>query len=269
MGRGGFSDDDRKKLETVFTTVNNMSSSIGTYQTVLKMAVDVITSQAKHICMLNKELNMTNYRGDAQQQYGRKESIKVRNLNAALHGTDPVQIMKDIAKEIEAKGKDKDGNSLKVDLSEEHIQRCHFLGKNNKKLICKFIPYRMRMKILLNKKIINGAKEGKYKDVFIAEDLTLMRSRLVWYMKKQCKTKFTKLHTRDGVIKVKKEGKDSENDPWLSVSNPDDLFPHLDDGDDFDLELFNKDLYGFKVLPDIPDQTELEGLLELLESENV
>ena len=44
-----------------------------------------------------------------------------------------------------------------------------------------------------------------------------MRSRLLWFMKKKCTTKFTKVHTRDGVIKAKKEGADSVTDPWLSV----------------------------------------------------
>ena len=112
--------------------------------------------------------------------------------------------------------------------------------------------------------MINAAKEGPYKDVFIAEDLTPMRSRLVWFMKQKCKTKFMKLHTRDGVICVKKEGKESDDDPWLSIRNPDDLFGHLDEDDVFDIDLFNRDLYGCKVLPDIPEPTELEGLLEML-----
>lgn len=46
MGRGGagagFSEDDRKKLEKVFTTVNTLKDSIGTYQLVLKTALHVI-----------------------------------------------------------------------------------------------------------------------------------------------------------------------------------------------------------------------------------
>ena len=125
------------------------------------------------------------------------------------------------------------------------------------------------MNILLNKKIINGAKTRKYKDVFIAEDLTPMRSRLVWYIKQKCKTKFTKLHTRDGVIRVEKDGQDSEDDPWLRISNPDDLFPHLDPGDDFDIDLFNKDLHGFQLLPDVPDPDFIDDLLEALKAKEV
>ena len=122
------------------------------------------------------------------------------------------------------------------------------------------------MKILLNKKVINGARAGKYKDVFIAEDLTPMRSRLVWYMKKKCTTKFTKLHTRDGTIRFKKEGKDEDSDPWLSITSPDELFQHLDEGDIFDMELFNKDLYGFQLLPDIPYPDIVSQLTEMMKN---
>ena len=198
----GFTAEDRKKLEAVFSKLN----SLDTYRTVMTKVVEIVDKQARHICALNSQINITNYRADAQQQYNRKESLKAYNLDPAIHGSDVIQIMMDIAKEIEDKAKDKDGNKVKVDLSEDHIQRCHFLGDKKDKVICKFIPYRMRMKILLNKRIINGAKSGKYKNVFITEDLTPMRSHLVWYIKQKCKTKFTKLHTRDGVIRVKKEG---------------------------------------------------------------
>ena len=261
---GGFSDEDRKKLEAVFNNVNLMSDSMGKYKTMLRKAFEVIDKQAKHICYLNSQINLTNYRIDAQNQYGRKESLKVLKLDSKLHGTDPVKIMTDIVNEIEAKAKDKNGCDVKINMKEEHIQRCHFLGESKNKLICKFIPYSIRMKILLNKKVINGAREGKYKDVFIVEDLTPMRARLLWYMKKKCTTKFSILHTRDGVIKVKKEGRDADGDPWLSIRNPDDLFEHLDENDKFDVDLFNSGLHGFKLLPDISDSGMLEEMLELM-----
>ena len=108
------------------------------------------------------------------------------------------------------------------------------------------------MQIMLNKRVVNAAKTGKFKDVFICEDLTPLRRRLIWYVKNHCITRFTKVHTRNGVIRAKKDGKDSAEDHWLTFSNPDELFVHLDEGDDFNLELFNKDLHGFKILPDLP-----------------
>ena len=256
----GFTAEDRKKLEVVFSKVD----SLGTFQTVLTKALEIIHNQARQICYLNSQINMTNYRADAQQQYNRKEALKVLNLDPEVNGSDAIEIIVDIAREIEAKATDKEGKKVKIDLCEDHIQRCHFLGQKKKKMICKFIPYRVRMKFLLNKKVINGAKSGKYKNVFITEDLTPMRSRLVWFIKNKCKTKFTNLHTRDGVIRVKKEGQDSDDDPWLQISNPDELFPYLDEDDIFDVELFNQGLHGFKLLPDIPEPDFLNDLVASL-----
>ena len=260
----GFSEEDRKKLDTVLSIANSNAVGQSTIINVLKKVVEVVDQQAKHICFLNSMLNKANYHGDAQQQYNRKESFKALNLDPKIHGSDPVKIVMDIAREIESKAVDKDGNSIKINLKEDDIQRCHFLGEKKKKLICKFIPYRMKMKIILNKRHINGAKTGKYKDVFITEDLTPMRSRLVWTMKNKCTTKFTKIHTREGKIRFKKEGEDADTDPWKSITNPDELFAHLDDDDEFDMEFFNKDLHGLKILPDIPNPNIVEELLDLL-----
>ena len=43
---------------------------------------------------------------------------------------------------------------------------------------------------------------------------------------------------------------------------PDDLFSHLDDGDEFDMKEFNKDLHGFKILPDLPVHESLMSLVD-------
>ena len=265
MGRGGggsgFSEEDRKKLNDVLDKVNNFSDEFGSVKNILIKAIDVIDNQAKHICFLNSELNRVNYRIDAQNQYGRKECLQVDGLDESVHGSDAEKIMFDIVDEIEDKAKGKQGEDIKINMKADHIQRCHFLGGGKRKLICKFIPYKIRMKILLNKKVINGARSGKYKNVFISENLTPMRSRLLWYMKKKCSTKFTKLHSRDGVIKTKIEGSDSQDDPWINVRTPDDLFPHLSDDEDFDFNLFNTNLHGIQILPDMPDHESLKSIV--------
>ena len=54
----------------------------------------------------------------------------------------------------------------------------------------------------------------------------------------------------------------------MKISNPDDLFKHLDEDDVFDIELFNKDLHGFQLLPDIPEPNFLDDLLQTLNEIN-
>ena len=77
-----------------------MADSVGTYHTVLTKAVEIIDAQAKRICFLNSQINLTNYRIDTREQYNRKESLKVYNLDPAIHGSDAVKIIMEIAKEI-------------------------------------------------------------------------------------------------------------------------------------------------------------------------
>ena len=74
--------------------------------------------------------------------------------------------------------------------------------------------------------------------------------------------KFSKIHSRDGVIKTKIEGADSASDPWISITNPDDLFPHLDEDGEFNIEDFNEHLHGMQIMPDLPDYEPLSGLVD-------
>ena len=159
MGKGvGFTEADRKKLGTVLSTVNTVSKEFASVKNLLKKAVEVIDSQAKHICSLYSEINRCNYRNDALNQYGRKECLQALGLKPEVHGTDPEKIMLEIAQEIEDKAEDKNGDKVNIDMSTNDIQRCNFIGDKKKKLVCKFMSYRLRMKILLNKRVINGAK---------------------------------------------------------------------------------------------------------------
>ena len=51
---------------------------------------------------------------------------------------------------------------------------------------------------------------------------------------------------------MKKKGQGDNNGigDWISVSNPDELFEHLDE-EDWDLKKFNKELSGFQILDDL------------------
>ena len=107
------------------------------------------------------------------------------------------------------------------------------------------------MKFLRNKKFINQQKEGKFKDIFIAEDLTPLRARILWYINQNYSHKFCNIHTMNGMIRMKKNENDAK---WLNINNPDDLFKHLtkEEEESFDLKAFNKGLHRFKILPQNP-----------------
>ena len=257
---GGFTQEDRDvinklltKLTKVETKLTKVENTVTSLKGSLREANQVISDQTKTINYLCSQINVANYRSDSNNQYGRREIMRVRGITPEL-GNDPEKIVADIAQEIEnatrlaAAGTDKVAVNINLD-REKDIQRCHFLGKTTTKLVCKFQSYKQRMKFIRNKKIINSATTGKYKDVFIGEDLTPLRARLVWYIHHKFSHKFCNIHTMNGTIRMKKDANDRE---WISVNNPDDLFKVLDNENDFDLEFFNKGLHTFKILPQKP-----------------
>ena len=206
--------------------------------------------QHKQINDLRAQQNLLNYRTDKQEQYGRRESAKVINVDATL-GDDAEKIIFDICQEIERKSPDDE--KVCIDLQPRDLHRCHFMGEGSKRrIICKFTPaaYKKKMLLMRNKKLVNQARTGKFKSIFIAEDLTPTRSRLVWYIKTHLGEKYHKVHTRNGVIKMKQKTDNTNNGKWISVDNPDDL--HTLVGDDFDVVLFNKGLHSYQVLLDLP-----------------
>ena len=248
----GFTAEDRKLLQGMATYIKKIHCKVSSLQNTVKNHQAVILQQNKEINTLRSLVNLQNYRIDAENQYNRRETAKVLNVNKDL-GEDAVKIMVDICKEIDQKAPPYKGTKVSIDLQQKDIHRCHFMGEGEKrKIICKFTPaaYKKKMLLMLNKKHVNQARTGKFKSIFVAEDLTPSRSRLVWFIKTHFSEKFHKVHTRNGVIKMKHKSDDTNNGTWISVQNPDDLHGLV--GDDFDLDLFNKELYPYKILPDLP-----------------
>ena len=255
----GFTNEDRANLNAVLQYVKKQDKKIKRLEKTVKKSAEIIdnlnnvvVNQTKVINDLHCHVNTVNYRLDAQGQYNRRESvwgIKLQGL-----GDDPVQIMMDACKFIEETAPPYEGNKVSINLQPGDIHRCHFMGTGDKKkLICKFTPaaYHKKMKLMLNKRHLNQVSTGKYKDFFIVEDLTPMRSHLLWYLKQKYKRKYHKFHTRNGVIKFKEVGDDSNKGPWKSVENPDDLHALVGDAN-FDPADFNNQKPPFKILPILP-----------------
>ena len=263
----GFTVDDRKLLndllsyaKSIDAKMKKMKDHIKRQDEVILQQNTVISKQNAQINDLIAEINCVNYRADAQQQYGRRESCRGRNVSGL--GNDAFEIMKEVCKLIEDTAPPYKGKKVSINLQPDDIHRCHFMGEDEKKsIICKFTPaaFKKKMTLMLNKKYVNQVDTGKFKDFFLAEDLTPPRSHLLWYIKSKYSSKYHKVHSRNGVIKMKEKHDNSNDGSWVSVSNPDDL--HKLVGDDFNVTEFNKGLWPFKVLSSLPVPT-FDGLIE-------
>jgi len=122
-------------------------------------------------------------------------------------------------------------DNLEIDLQNNDIQRVHRLGqkrRNKEKprpTIVRFVSYKKRNKFRSNKRDLKNI-EGR-QHVFVSEDLTPVRYKLLKYMQKSCSDTFTSRYTRNGNIKAKLK----TSEKWVAVTSPDDLFTH---GIDFD-----------------------------------
>jgi len=119
------------------------------------------------------------------QQYCRRENIRIHGIP-------------------ESKGKKDDGEEVVVELAEKlgvfiesyDIQRAHRLGRKRslrakpRPIIARFVKYKHRNDILFSKSKLRDCNDEKYKNAFITEDLTSLRSKLLNYVKNDCEGKF-------------------------------------------------------------------------------
>jgi len=104
-------------------------------------------------------------------------------------------------------------DELQIDLEDNEIQSVHRLGQkrgNNEKpppIIARFVSYKKRNEFLTNKRDLKNI-EGR-EHVFVCEDLTPLRYKLLKYMQKSCSDTLISCYTRHGNIKAKL--KTSEN----------------------------------------------------------
>jgi len=113
-----------------------------------------------------------------------------------------------------------------MDLQGNDIQNVHLLGQkrrnngNPRPIIARFLSYKKRNEFLTNKRDLRNI-EGK-QHVFVCEDLTPLRCKLLKYMQNSCSDTFISCCTRNGNIKAKLK----TSEKWITVTSPDDLFKH-------------------------------------------
>ena len=141
---------------------------------------------------LKKSVNLSLFKIDALERYGRRENLRIHGISESKNNQDDgEEIVLKIAK------------SLNVDLQPCEIQRAHRLGKktiNNiskpRPIIVRFTFHKKRNKILFAKSHLKKIQE--FSQVFISEDLTSLRSKLLQYIKKNVKISVTLLMVTSG-----------------------------------------------------------------------
>ena len=235
--KSNFTEADRQKLYKIYDTVASLTKQVSKLQKRLKKSDQKIEELKTENEKLKQVLNINILEIDNLQQYSRRENIKIHDIP-------------------EPKDKKDDGEKVVVELAEKlgvtlesyDIQRAHRLGKirspraKSRPIIAKFVKYKHRNDILFSKSKLKECNDEKFKNAFITEDLTPLRSKLLNYVKNDCEGKFVLCHTYNARIRMKKSAleqgvltdgsKDEGTGNWIVISSPEDLF-RLDINVDF------------------------------------
>ena len=149
---------------------------------------------------------------DRLEQYSRRDNVKVIGI-PETEGEDCVKKIQELASEIGVDMKD-------TDISVAH--RVKSKGKKGNPIIVRFVRRESKIQMMMNKKKL----KEQNKEIYIQEDLTQLRSRLLWTVKKDEGTEAAWL--RDGKIHclLKNPCKQSNGIAIKKVviDTPDDLF---------------------------------------------
>ena len=133
-----------------------------------------LANQETAINKLKAYVRLNAYENDRLQQYTRRENIRISGINE----TDGERLKTRI---IEL-GEEMDGH-----ITESDMYACHRLGANKgnrpRAVIVRFFSRETKLYFLVNKNKLRN-KEN-YRGVYINEDLTPLRSKLLQYVKRQ------------------------------------------------------------------------------------
>jgi hypothetical protein len=166
------------------------------------------------------------YENDRLQQYTRRESVRIFGIKQAERET---------AEQVEEKVMTV-MRDAEVEIDGDDIAACHRAGRSvngARPILVKFVSRKKRRELMMKKKSLKG--KDKYNGVFIGDDLTLLRSRLLGYVKRlPC---IEKAWCIDGRIHCQKRvppGLAPADQPRpIVVETPDDLYKLGLDGVDY------------------------------------
>ena len=242
-----FSDKDRQQLQEINETIKLLKDELQSLKGELAESKSLVNAVKAENVQLKQALNLTNFKLDNLEQYGRRENLRIHNIPEPLTNIEDGE--EKVLKLAEA---------LKINLSSIEIQRAHRLGKKKtnmkpRPIIVRFQSYKKRSEFLYRKSNLKNHEE--FHSAFISEDLTPTRAKLLRYLKEECDNNFVLIHTLNGKIRFKKSaakngqpldenGRDAGFGKWLTVDSPDDLFKV---GIDIDFAKFSHSPLNYNV----------------------
>ena len=196
-----------------------ISSVVSAVQEVLSKFLTQVektySSQSELQCQA--EIRRLTYQNDQYEQYSRRESLRVHGLAEDINESKE-QTEEKVLRVF---------NEIGANVSAQDISDCHRVGKpkdGKKAIIVKFLSRKPRHLVMTKKANLKG-KTG-YERVFINEDLTRLRQRLLGYTKSL--PNIESAWTAGGTIIAKKRsppGLTADKVPRpIRITSPDDLF---------------------------------------------
>lgn len=186
--------EDIPKLikEAVTDATKSLTGEIANLKSQNNLLQNENSNLRKSVKELNVKVNRVELLADSNEQYSRRNSLRIAGIPTVEgESTD--------AKVIEL------ANDMGVNISESDIDRSHRVGpfrRGQRALIVKFTSYRARQKLFAIRKDLR--KSDKHRDVFINEDITSRRSKLLFSARQLVRERRLRAaYTSDGKIFVK------------------------------------------------------------------
>ena len=131
-------------------------------------------------CRFNRRIQLQSFQIDALEQYSRKDNIKITGLKDSSEANETENITESVIKLAK---------KIDVDLKATDISVSHRIQTGNKAkgkekkpdpIIVKFVRRDSKIEMLKNKKKL---KNSDYGEVYISEDLTKLRSRMLYALR--------------------------------------------------------------------------------------
>ena len=181
---------------------------------------------------LEKDLREAEYQLDAQSQYNRRDNIKICGIEQK-EGENTNEIIKKVADFI---GEPIEASDISIShrLQPRKTENVNESAVKHPAIICKFVKRDTRNRVIRAKKQMSLRSDNPYPDAFICEDVTPLRSRIMYQLRnKDDKKAFKHVWSIDGRIycrtpdqaeKAAEARKNKQPEPKATViNNPSDL----------------------------------------------